>query len=110
MKHQLTELADQRCRLIKKIDLQRSDVTDIARHLQNPVKIIDAGLNAAHFAQRHPALVAGTFAVVLTFWTKGIPSLKYLISPILRFAFDRMLPVTRATNPPPLELNSEAQN
>jgi hypothetical protein len=106
MKHQLAKLAEHRCRILQSIEAQRADVADIARHLQKPMKFIDAGMNVAHFAQRHPTFIAGTFAVILTFWHKGIPGISYLIPPILRFAFNRILFTTPSTNPLPRELNS----
>jgi hypothetical protein len=106
MKHQLAKLADHRCRILQSIEAQRADVADIARHLQKPIKFFDAGMNVAHFAHRHPTFIAGTFAVILTFWHKGIPSISYLIPTILRFALNQTLFTTRATNPLPRELNS----
>ena len=107
MKHQLAELADHRCRLLKEIEAQRADVTVIAQHLQKPMKYFDTGLNAAHFVYRHPSLIAGSLAAILTFWRNGVPGINYLIPPILRFAFNRILFKSRETNRVTSELNSE---
>jgi hypothetical protein len=110
MKHQLAKLAEHRCRILKIIEAQRADVTDIALHLKKPMKFFDAGLKVAHFAHRHPTFIAGTIAAVLTFWHKGIPGINYLIPPILRFAFNRILFTSIVQNPQPPELNSEENN
>jgi hypothetical protein len=110
MKHQLAELADHRCRILKRIEAQRADVADIARHLQKPMKYFDAGLNAAHFVYRHPTLFAGGLAAILTFWRNGIPGINYIIPPILRFAFNRFLFNSRSVNQPPSESNFDDLN
>ena len=110
MKLQLAELADHRSRILKKIEVQRGDVADIARDLQTPIRYFDAGLDAAHFVYRHPTLIAGGLTAILTFWHKGIPGINYLIPPILRFAFDRLLFTSHKTITAESGLNSEEGN
>jgi hypothetical protein len=107
MKHQLAELADQRCRLLNKIEAQRVDVADIAYQLKKPIKYFDTGLIAARFVYRHPTLVAGSLAAILTFFRNGIPGINYLMPPILRFAFNRIVFNSREINSDMSKLNSE---
>jgi hypothetical protein len=110
MKHQLSELADHRCKILKKIEAQRSDVSDISKQLQKPMKYLDTGLIAAKFIYRHPTLIAGSFAAILAFWSKGVPGINSIIPPILRFALDRILLSSRTKKLPPSESDSNDFN
>jgi len=96
MKKQLAELSLQRCKILKRIEVQRLEVTTISQHIKKSISIIDLGISAAHFLARHPALVAGSSAVILTLWRKGIIGLNSIIPLPLRFALNAIL----STSPP----------
>jgi hypothetical protein len=110
MKNQLAELADHRSKILKRIEAQRTDVSDTAMQLQKPIKYFDAGLIAAKFVYRHPTLIAGSTAAILAFWSKGVPGIKSIIPPILRFVLDRILLSSRTKKIPPSESDSNDFN
>ena len=91
IKKQLAELALNRSRLLEKIEAQRLEVACISQIYKKPVVIVDIGITVVHFISRHPALVAGGFAVLLSLLRKGIAGLNIIIPAPVRFALSTII-------------------
>jgi hypothetical protein len=96
MKNQLAEIAFRKEMILKEIDAQRLEVADISQHFEKPLKIFDMGQNAAQFLYRHPTILIGGFAVIMTLWRKGNYGLSAFLSPPLRFALNRIFSSPRS--------------
>jgi hypothetical protein len=96
MKNQLAELALQRRKILERIEAQRIEVTDISLHIKRSVAKFDIALSAVHFMSRHPALLAGGFAVFLTLWRYGITVLSSNIPFPVRFVINTILSTSRS--------------
>jgi hypothetical protein len=75
MKKRLAYLASRRLELVQQIEIQRTDVAEIASHWQKPFALADTGLKALHLVYRHPALIAGGVTALLAWRRKGIAGL-----------------------------------
>lgn len=95
MKKQLAMLALHRRKLLKRIETQRTEITVISRHFKKSIVVFDIGLNAANFLSRHPALVAGSFAIAQTLWRKGMIGLNSIIPLPIRFAISAIFSATQ---------------
>jgi|GEM_PF-6708538 hypothetical protein len=108
MKKQLAELALQRCRILERIESQRIEVTDISLRIKKSIALIDIALNAVHFMSRHPALIAGGFAVFLTLWRRGITGLSAIIPLPVRFVLNTILSTSDSPNQKHNDLDSKS--
>lgn len=72
MKKRLADLALRRQVLLGKINAQRLEVAEIARHWQKPLALADTALHVVRFLRNHPGLVSGGFAALLSLRGKGI--------------------------------------
>ena len=72
MKQRLAELAYRRQEILEKIEAQRMEVAEIARHWKTPVAALDAGVKVVRFIRNHRALVSGGFAALLSMRGMGI--------------------------------------
>lgn len=75
MKKRLAEFACRRRGLLEKIEFQRMEMAEISRDLQEPLALVDAGLNVVRHIANHRAWVAGSVAALLAFRRKGIVGL-----------------------------------
>ncbi|MEO8330886.1 MAG: YqjK family protein [Gallionella sp.] len=75
MKQRLADLASRRQGLLEKIEAQRMEVVEIARHLQAPLAVADTGMKAVRFIRNNPGLVSGGFAALLSLRGMGIAGL-----------------------------------
>ena len=91
IKIQLAELAIKRRKLLVRIETQRLEVAVISQYFKKSVALLDIGLNAIHFISRHPVLAAGSFAVILTLWRKGIAVFNAIIPAPIRFALSTII-------------------
>ncbi len=96
MKNQLAEIAFRKQMILKEIEAQRLAVADISQHFEKPLKIFDIGQNAAQFMYRHPTILIGGIAVIMTLWRKRNYGLSAFISPTLRFALNSIFSPPRS--------------
>lgn len=96
MKNQLAEIAFRKKMILKEIEAQRLEVANVSQHFEKPLKIFDMGQNAAQFLYRHPTILIGGFAVIMTLWRKGSFGLGFLLSPPLRFALNSIFSHSRS--------------
>jgi len=75
MNKRLVAIANRRQILLKNIEAQRMDVTEISVRWQKPLALADTGLKAVHFVRNHPALVAGGLAAFMAWRRKGVAGL-----------------------------------
>jgi hypothetical protein len=75
MNKRLAHLASRRLELVQQIEIQRTDVAEIASHWQKPFALVDTGLKAWHLIYRHPALIAGGMTALMAWRRKGIVGL-----------------------------------
>ncbi len=91
MKKQLALIEIDRRRLLERIQLQRYDVKELTKSFRKTITPFEIGFKTTQYLVRHPALVAGSFAVVLTLWRQGMSGLKSLLPPPVRYLFWTML-------------------
>jgi len=90
IKIQLAELAIKRRKLLVRIETQRLEVAVI----HSILKICSTFRHRSEchsFISRHPVLAAGSFAVILTLWRKGIAVFNAIIPAPIRFALSTII-------------------
>ncbi|HEX5338363.1 MAG TPA: YqjK-like family protein [Gallionella sp.] len=75
MKARLAELAFRRSQLLEKIDAQRMELSDISRHFEKPLALVDAGLKVVRYLRGHPVFLAGGLAILMLWRGKGLITL-----------------------------------
>lgn len=75
MKKQFSALAQRRRKLLDRIEAQRLEVAGISQHWEKPLALVDAGLKAVRFIQKHHALLTGGVAALLVLRRKGLVGL-----------------------------------
>jgi hypothetical protein len=103
MKQRLSELAVRRLRLLEVIEAQRKEVAGISVDFQKPLVLADTALKAVRFTRKHPALVSGGFAALLSVRGMGIAGLAkkawrlvYLYPAAISLGLKYLFPANRA--------------
>ncbi len=71
MNKQLERVAARRRELLTQTAAQRAAMAEIARDLQHPLAVVDAGIEAMRFIRRHAPLFAAGLAVLFAVRRKG---------------------------------------
>jgi hypothetical protein len=75
MKKKLIEVACRRRKLLREIEVQRIEVTEISRHWHKPFALIDVGLKAVRLIRDHPALTSTAVAAFMVVRRRSIAGL-----------------------------------
>lgn len=73
MNNHLANLARRRLELLRKIEVQRTEMVDIFAHLQKPLLVIGAGVRLVRFVRSYPVLMVGGLTAMLMWHRKGNP-------------------------------------
>jgi hypothetical protein len=74
-RNRLVEITRRKESLIARADRQRAAIRDNFRQLQEPIVVVDRGLEIARFLRAHPLLAAALVGGVMVFCRRGLVSL-----------------------------------
>ena len=72
MNTKLTELAHRKAALVRKVERQRKELTQVFEPWHGPLSVVDKGLLVMRYLRRHPALLAAGFAFAASVRPKGM--------------------------------------
>lgn len=64
MNAKLLELAQRRARLVERVALQRNELAQAVEPWRGPLAVVDQGLQAVRYLERHPGLLLAAAACV----------------------------------------------
>jgi hypothetical protein len=104
MKQRLAELSDRRLRLLEEIGIQRTEVAEISADFRKPLALVDTALKVLRFTRKHPVMVSGGFAALLSIPGMGIAGLAkkswrlmYLYPAAISLGLKYLFPASRSS-------------